>query len=180
MSGEAQGGHFRQTTLRIQPRGRGEHDTAAYPCTLHKMAALPGGPSSATSRPTTPSLPPLHLSDHLAPTHNVPLTCMISFRAHLTLFDTTLSGPLVLLLSVWHNDKESACRHRRHKKCGFDPSLGQEDLLEEEMATHSSVLAWRISMDRGAWWATVQRITKSQISERLSRAHICLSTQKGL
>ena len=123
ISGEAQGGHFRQTTLRIQPRGRGEHDTAAYPCTLHKMAALHGGPSSVTSRPTTPSLPPLHLSDHLAPTHNVPLTCMISFRAHLTLFDMTLSGPLVLLLSVWHNDKESACRYRRHKKCGFDPRV---------------------------------------------------------
>ena len=24
------------------------------------------------------------------------------------------------------------------------PSLGQEDLLEEEMATHSSILAWEI------------------------------------
>ena len=29
-------------------------------------------------------------------------------------------------------------------------SLGQEDALEEEMATHSSILAWKI-MDRGAW-----------------------------
>ena len=29
-------------------------------------------------------------------------------------------------------------------------SLGQEDPLEEEMATHSSILAWRITMDRGA------------------------------
>ena len=34
-------------------------------------------------------------------------------------------------------------------------SLGQEDPLEEGMATHSSILAWRIPMDRGAWWATV-------------------------
>ena len=34
--------------------------------------------------------------------------------------------------------------------------LGQEDPLEKEMATHSSILAWRINpMDRGAWWATV-------------------------
>ena len=33
-------------------------------------------------------------------------------------------------------------------------SLGQEDPLEEEMATHSSFLAWEIPMDRGAWWAT--------------------------
>ena len=30
-------------------------------------------------------------------------------------------------------------------------SLGWEDPLEEEMATHSSLLAWRIPMDRGAW-----------------------------
>ena len=29
-------------------------------------------------------------------------------------------------------------------------SLGQEDPLEEEMATHSSILAWRITIDRGA------------------------------
>ena len=32
--------------------------------------------------------------------------------------------------------------------------LGQEDSLEESMATHSSILGWRIPMDRGAWWAT--------------------------
>ena len=33
-------------------------------------------------------------------------------------------------------------------------SLGQEDPLEKEMATHSSILARRIPVDRGAWWAT--------------------------
>ena len=42
------------------------------------------------------------------------------------------------------------------------PSLGQEDPLEEGMATHSSTLAWRIPMDRGAWRATVHRVIKSQ------------------
>ena len=31
--------------------------------------------------------------------------------------------------------------------------LGQEDPLEKEMAAHSSILAWRTPMDRGAWWA---------------------------
>ena len=41
-------------------------------------------------------------------------------------------------------------------------SLGQEDPLEEGMATHSSILAWRIPMDRGAWWATVYGVAKSQ------------------
>ena len=41
-------------------------------------------------------------------------------------------------------------------------SMGWEDPLEEGMATHSSILAWRISMDRGAWWATVHVVAKSQ------------------
>ena len=41
-------------------------------------------------------------------------------------------------------------------------SLGLEDPLEEGMATHSNILAWRIPMDRGAWWATVHGVTKSQ------------------
>ena len=41
-------------------------------------------------------------------------------------------------------------------------SLGPEDPLEEGMATHSSILAWRIPIGRGVWWATVHRVTKSQ------------------
>ena len=38
--------------------------------------------------------------------------------------------------------KERACQCRRHETCVR--SLGQEDSLEEEMATHSNILAWRI------------------------------------
>jgi len=41
-------------------------------------------------------------------------------------------------------------------------SLDWEDPLEEGMATHSSILAWRIPLDRGAWQATVHGLTKSQ------------------
>ena len=40
-------------------------------------------------------------------------------------------------------------------------SLGQEGPLEEGMATHCSILAWRIPMDRGAWQATVHEVSKS-------------------
>ena len=47
-------------------------------------------------------------------------------------------------------------------------SLGWEDPLEEGTETHSSVLAWRIPMDRGAWWATVHRVPKSDTTEQLS------------
>ena len=39
---------------------------------------------------------------------------------------------------------------------------GQEDLQKEGMATHSSILAWRIPMDGGAWQAIVRRVTKNQ------------------
>ena len=41
-------------------------------------------------------------------------------------------------------------------------SLGWEDPLEEGMAIHSSILAWEIAMDSGAWRATVCGVEKSQ------------------
>ena len=37
----------------------------------------------------------------------------------------------------------------------------EEDPLEEDMAIHSSILAWRIPMDREAWWAKVHGVAKS-------------------
>ena len=41
-------------------------------------------------------------------------------------------------------------------------SLGQEDPLEDGMASHSNSLAWEIPMDRGSWQATVHGVAKSQ------------------
>ena len=46
-------------------------------------------------------------------------------------------------------------------------SLGWEDPLEEGIATHTNILAWRIPVDRGTWWATVHGVAKSWI--RLKR-----------
>ena len=40
-------------------------------------------------------------------------------------------------------------------------SLGWKDSLEEGMATHSSILAWQILMDRGAWQITGHQFAKS-------------------
>ena len=42
------------------------------------------------------------------------------------------------------------------------PSLGWEDPLEKEIATHSSISCLENPTDRGAWQATVQRVAKSQ------------------
>ena len=43
-------------------------------------------------------------------------------------------------------------------------SLGWED-LEEGTATHSSILAWRIPMERGAWQATVYGVAELDMTE---------------
>ena len=48
--------------------------------------------------------------------------------------------------------------------------LGWEDPLKKGMATHSSILAWRIPVDRGAWRATVHGVAESDTTEQLSRA----------
>ena len=53
--------------------------------------------------------------------------------------------------------KESTCNVG-----DLDLIPGWRDTLEEGMATHSNTLAWRIPMYRGAWWATVHEVTKSQ------------------
>ena len=43
------------------------------------------------------------------------------------------------------------------------PSLSEEDHLEEEIGTHSSILAWKIPCDRGTWHATIPGDSKSWI-----------------
>ena len=45
--------------------------------------------------------------------------------------------------------------------------LGGEDLLEKEMAIHSSVLLWKI----GAWWTVVHGVTKSQTRLSVHAVH---------
>ena len=49
-------------------------------------------------------------------------------------------------------------------------SLGQEDPLEEGMAIHSSILAWRIPWT-GAWWAAVPEVTQ-EVDTTEATAHV--------
>ena len=57
----------------------------------------------------------------------------------------------------------------------FDPQVGKIP-LEKEMATHPSVLAWRILRDRGAWRATARGVEKSRTrqSDVLFLPYTCL------
>ena len=55
------------------------------------------------------------------------------------------------------SDSEESYVTRETSVC----SLGWEDPLEEGMETHSGILAWRITMDRGAWRAAVHGVAKS-------------------
>ena len=73
--------------------------------------------------------------------------CAQVFVGHLSLFCRVHTG-----FPGGTTDKEPACQCRRCRTClpmqemqeTELPSLGQEDTLEKEMATHSYILAWRI------------------------------------
>ena len=61
-------------------------------------------------------------------------------------------------------------------------SLGGEESLEEDMATYTSIIAWRIPMDRGAWRAAAYSVAQShtrlkQVSSnsRLRAGYDCIS-----
>ena len=68
-----------------------------------------------------------------------------------------LPTPVFLGFPGGSDGKESTCNV---EDLGSIPGLGRSP--GEGKATHSSILAWRIPMDRGAWWATVYAVTKSQ------------------
>ena len=65
--------------------------------------------------------------------------------------------------TLWGSLVDQFVKNLPTKQDTWVQSLGWEDPLEECMATHTSILAWRIPMDRGAWQATVHGVTKSQM-----------------
>ena len=63
----------------------------------------------------------------------------------------------------------------------WDRSWNREDLLEEGMTAHFSILSWRNPMDKGAWWATVHGVTKSRAWLKwLSTAHTKVKRQEKM
>ena len=72
-----------------------------------------------------------------------------------------LPTPVFMGVPGSSDGKESTCN------AGFHSCVGKI-ALEEGMTTHSSVLAWRTPLDRGAWWATVhgpQRVRRNWVTK---------------
>ena len=68
--------------------------------------------------------------------------------------------------------QEPTCQCRRHKRCGFDPGLGRSP-----GGGHGNSLSYfclENPMDRGAWWSTVHRITKSGTWQKRLSMHVCV------
>ena len=57
-------------------------------------------------------------------------------------------------------------------------SLGREDPLEEEMATHFSILTWRIPWTEEPGWAIVHGEAESDTTQRLNNNVLFLSKKK--
>ena len=61
----------------------------------------------------------------------------------------------------------TVCTVRYSKTIGTVSKISKR----EAMTTHSSILAWRIPMDREAWWATVHGVTKNQTGLKRPSMH---------
>ena len=75
---------------------------------------------------------------------------------------TAEQSSLALEVSLQDSPGGSAIRNPLAMQEAWVRSLGREDLLEKEMATYSSILAWKILRTgyRGVWQATVHGVTR--------------------
>ena len=86
-----------------------------------------------------------------------------------------LPTPVFLGFPGCSDSKESTCNVGN-----LDLIPGWEDPLEKGMATHSSILAWRIPLDRGAWQPIVHRVTELDTTEWLSTTQHSTTNQAHL
>ena len=81
---------------------------------------------------------------------------------------------VAIIEGVLGGANESACQCRRHET--WVQSLNGEDPLEKEMATHSSVLAWKNPMGRGAWYAGLWGCKESGMTKHMSAAAVIIES----
>ena len=71
-------------------------------------------------------------------------------------------GNNIFILSSWACLAAQTVQNPTAMRETWVRSLDWDDALEEGMATHSSILAWRIPQTEEPWWATVHGVSKSQ------------------
>ena len=72
-------------------------------------------------------------------------------------------------LPRWLSGKETACQHRKHRRCGFSLWLGRSPGGGNGSPLQCSCL--ENPMDRGAWRATVHRVAESHMTEHSTHAN---------
>ena len=110
----------------------------------------------------------------------VNLGLMVRYLLETVLYDqhTVVTQKLTLVAQLANNPPTNAGDSRERAQ-----SLRQEYLLEKEMAIHSSILAWRIPMDRGAWWPTIhgaQRVGHAHMQESQIWPNFCCLIEVGV
>jgi len=85
------------------------------------------------------------------------------------LLSLTFLGPyLVEIKTFWASLVAQTVKNLLTMRESWVRSLGCEDPLEKGMATVSSILAWRIVMDRGAWMTKSMGVAESDMIEQLN------------
>ena len=132
------------------------------------IACLPTGCTTADlAHSTIPTMPPRHWQlVFFQNMHGVPALdgIWLCSGAKLVPSPPTWSGTINYqkLVRPWASLVAQTVKNPPALQETWVWSLGWEDSLEEGMATHSSILAWRIPMDRGAWQAIVHGVAKSR------------------
>ena len=72
------------------------------------------------------------------------------------------NGMVIIFVLFWTSLVAQAVKNLPAMQGAQVLSLGWEDPLEKGKATHSSILVWRVPMDRGAWRVIVPGVSKSQ------------------
>ena len=67
------------------------------------------------------------------------------------------------VMSRWHSGEESACQCTRHRRRGLNPWVKKIPWRRNMATDPLQYSCLKIPMDRGVWWATVLRVTKSQV-----------------
>ena len=111
------------------------------------------------SVPISQFLPPHHLSPWYPLIYSLPLCLYICF-------ENKIIYTILLTARLQHSTRASLvdqmAKNPPAQRGTWVRSLGWRDPLEEGMAIHSRILAWRIPMDKGAGQATVHSVAKSR------------------